>query len=626
MTSCTILDDVHERWNIVLRSPTDKHESLVSLLDETRQLQALLTSFINEREHMDDSDGIRSGQQLLDRVITKREIVEMQMKSRADASPVRPAEGARNEIKRVVHSVSGEVVAWSLDDDDLPPAGGEAHLLVFERSYSDDATNRNNNSTAVPSIVAAVNTTAVAAVGVSSAADGHSNTNGMSIRGVGAGAGTEGINNNNNNDNDDDELPRSSPYTARYKTPDDNQNPNPPMDPFGAGMSLTLSGVSTHTCPTHSSAASTSTPAPSSSSSSATKSSSHGHVTKRAKSKDERDDELIEGDAQHQHYHNEQKHEHKLGASTPIPSSVTPSAATAATSTTSPAIAVVDEWVTRHPNERYNRVKVLRDTLMGLVVLAIDRKNGEQVAIKLSHRSQVEAGRCLENPLKEAETLRRLSAMGGHRHVLQLLHESKCDSYYWSVLELASKGEFFDLVSRDGRLDNDVARRYFRQLCDGLHFVHSNGLCHLDLSLENCLLTESNELKICDFGVCRELPPDSKLFPGVKDHKPGKLGYMAPEIFACNPYDGRAADIWSLGIVLFIILTGVPPYSIPAASDARFKMVCIQRQLRSLLTHWKMINNVDPLAVELMQMMLSPADIRCSLDTIRSHPWLAATD
>jgi hypothetical protein len=353
----------------------------------------------------------------------------------------------KGEIKRVVDSVSGEAIAWSLDDDDLPPAGGEAHLLVFERSNSDDGTAAAVTSSTIASCSSSTSSTVstLRGVGAGSGAGNESRSSGSIQSKHQAAASASSLTDVNSND---DELPRSSPHTTRYKTPDDNQNPNPPVDPFGAGMSLSLSGFTTSSVATsgaatisslHIASVSASASASSgvvavvsssslsaSSSMGITKSSPSGHVAKRAKSKDERDDDLIEGDRCNDH-----KDEKKVATPAAIiPSTATtisPSGATAAGAASTSVI--VDEWKARHPNERYNRVKVLRDTLMGLVVLAIDRKNGQQVAIKLSHRGQVEAGRCLENPLKEAETLRRLGEKGGHRHVLSLLHESKCDRY-----------------------------------------------------------------------------------------------------------------------------------------------------------------------------------------------------
>jgi len=179
-------------------------------------------------------------------------------------------------------------------------------------------------------------------------------------------------------------------------------------------------------------------------------------------------------------------------------------------------------------------------------------------------------------------------------------------------------------VVQAGRLEDSVARKFFKQLVSGVEYIHNNMICHLDLSLENMLLSENEELKICDFGLAREMKDISK-FPAELRNKPGKLGYMAPEIFAGQPFDGKLADIYSMGVILFIILTGVPPFEMSSDSDARFRLI-YNGYLRKLLKTWNFLGIILEEAIDLLSHMLCPVEKRFSLENIIVHPWFKKVD
>ena len=96
---------------------------------------------------------------------------------------------------------------------------------------------------------------------------------------------------------------------------------------------------------------------------------------------------------------------------------------------------------------------------------------------------------------------------------------------------------------------------------------------------------------------------------------------MAPEIFARQRFDGVAADIYSCGVILFILLTGTPPYNTPDPSDARFRYI-YGGKLRALLQRWGFIGRIDEGAIQLLQMLLSPPDRRPTIRQILMHAWL----
>ena len=255
------------------------------------------------------------------------------------------------------------------------------------------------------------------------------------------------------------------------------------------------------------------------------------------------------------------------------------------------------------PHSRYTKIRTIRKTLFGKVVLYLDTERGRQVAIKLSDKALLERGttttgnKVAENPMEEICIMNILSGgllkpgvrreslpadvRAGERYVLTSLGEYEDAAFLYTVMPFCGKGEFFDLVCHDVRFAEEKAKKYFAQMVRGVRYMHAMGMVHLDLSLENLLMTDEDELKICDYGVTRQLhynseqqqPPQPELYRASTTNKPGKMGYMAPEIFSAKDFSGPLADVWSMGIVLFISLFGVPPYQIPAASDQRFALI-----------------------------------------------------
>lgn len=198
--------------------------------------------------------------------------------------------------------------------------------------------------------------------------------------------------------------------------------------------------------------------------------------------------------------------------------------------------------------------------------------------------------------------------------IVKLVAEAEDSTYYWTVLEFMPEGDAFDLVQRVGALPD--AKEHFRRLATAVSIMHAVGVAHLDLSLENCLVNAEGTMVLCDFGLARECGPDT-----IVSDKIGKLQYWAPEIFAGKPTKAFAADVWSLGVMLFLILVGAPPYKLPSISDKRYEYI-ISGRLDQLLRVWK--KAIDPLAVELMQMMLAPDRSRISLSAVLNHPWLSS--
>jgi len=187
-------------------------------------------------------------------------------------------------------------------------------------------------------------------------------------------------------------------------------------------------------------------------------------------------------------------------------------------------------------------------------------------------------------------------------------------------LEFVAGGELFDLLVRHGHFDEHVSRHFFLCLLAGLQHVHRANVCHLDVSLENMLVEEQSYAKLCDFGLARK----GRYFPGNKHIKPGKINYMAPEILAGKDFDGRMADVFSAGVVLFTMLTGHPPFECASLEDERYRLIA-EGRLGTLLSALRMADRVPVLAVELLSKMLAydPAKRPQCVEECAKHPWVA---
>ena len=189
--------------------------------------------------------------------------------------------------------------------------------------------------------------------------------------------------------------------------------------------------------------------------------------------------------------------------------------------------------------------RVLGSGSTGKVKQARNKKSGNRVAIKIIKKSIFQ-----EKPdfLKKVQREVAVMKTFKHSHLLSLIEVLESPNHIYLVLEFASRGELFDYLTSKGKLDPIEAIKFFRQIIYGLEYLHSNSICHRDLKPENLLLDEHNNIKIADFGFARWMK---------KDHLTtscGSIHYASPEIIKGGPYDGKPADIWSCGIILYTLL------------------------------------------------------------------------
>lgn len=182
------------------------------------------------------------------------------------------------------------------------------------------------------------------------------------------------------------------------------------------------------------------------------------------------------------------------------------------------------------------------------------------------------------------------------------------------VLELVTGGELFDKIVSEGRFNEEQARYYFRQLIEGVGYCHAQGVCHRDLKPENLLLDEHGNLKISDFGLSALYGGDEAGNRSTLLHTTcGTPNYVAPEVLADRGYDGRAADLWSCGVILYVLLAGFLPFDEPTMSALFRKIQRAEFSYPSWFT---------PQVRDLLDHILVPdPENRWGIAEIRTHPW-----
>ncbi|KAI3692106.1 hypothetical protein L6452_31915 [Arctium lappa] len=203
---------------------------------------------------------------------------------------------------------------------------------------------------------------------------------------------------------------------------------------------------------------------------------------------------------------------------------------------------------------KYEKGRLIGKGTFAKVYYARELSTGDSVAIKVINKDQVKDQGMVEQIQREISATRLVR----HPNIVQLREVLATKSKIYYVMEYVSGGELFAKVANGGRLKEDVARKYFQQLISAVDFCHSRGVSHRDIKPENLLLNGNDDLKITDFGF--SALPEQKRYDGLLHTQCGTPAYVAPEVLRKKGYDGAKADIWSCGVVLYVLLAGFLPF------------------------------------------------------------------
>ncbi|GMI92450.1 CBL-interacting protein kinase 25, SNF1-RELATED PROTEIN KINASE 3.25 [Hibiscus trionum] len=202
---------------------------------------------------------------------------------------------------------------------------------------------------------------------------------------------------------------------------------------------------------------------------------------------------------------------------------------------------------------KYEMGRLLGKGTFAKVYYGKELKSGESVAIKVIGKDEVKKEGMMEQIKREIAVMRLVR----HPNVVELKEVMATKTKIFVVMEYVRGGELFAKVFK-GKLKEDAARKYFQQLISAVDFCHSRGVSHRDLKPENLLLDENGDLKISDFGL--SALPEQLLNDGLLHTRCGTPAYVAPEVLRKKGYDGSKADIWSCGVILYVLLAGFLPF------------------------------------------------------------------
>ncbi|KAM4537393.1 serine/threonine-protein kinase MARK2 isoform 4-T4 [Odontesthes bonariensis] len=198
----------------------------------------------------------------------------------------------------------------------------------------------------------------------------------------------------------------------------------------------------------------------------------------------------------------------------------------------------------------YRLLKTIGKGNFAKVKLARHILTGKEVAVKIIDKTQLNSS-SLQKLFREVRIMKMLN----HPNIVKLFEVIETEKTLYLVMEYASGGEVFDYLVAHGRMKEKEARAKFRQIVSAVQYCHQKCIVHRDLKAENLLLDADMNIKIADFGFSNEFTLGNKL-----DTFCGSPPYAAPELFQGKKYDGPEVDVWSLGVILYTLVSGSLPF------------------------------------------------------------------
>ncbi|KAF9910079.1 serine/threonine-protein kinase KIN2 [Linnemannia zychae] len=263
----------------------------------------------------------------------------------------------------------------------------------------------------------------------------------------------------------------------------------------------------------------------------------------------------------------------------------------------------------------YHMSKTLGAGSMGKVKLGVHSRTRDKVAIKIIPRVQpnpnMTPAQQEKEDNRETRTIREASIMMvlHHPYIVSLYEVMVLPHHYYMILEHVDGGQMLDYIISHGKLKEKHARKFARQIASALDYCHRNSIVHRDLKIENILISKSGNIKIIDFGLSNLYSPRSHLSTFC-----GSLYFAAPELLNAKVYTGPEVDVWSFGIVLYVLVCGKVPFddqSMPAL-HAKIKRGFVEYPA------W-LSNDCRHL---LSKMLVTVPSQRATMAEVLAHPWM----
>ncbi|XP_032423476.1 serine/threonine-protein kinase SIK1 [Xiphophorus hellerii] len=254
----------------------------------------------------------------------------------------------------------------------------------------------------------------------------------------------------------------------------------------------------------------------------------------------------------------------------------------------------------------YEIIRTLGKGNFAVVKLAKHKVTKTQVAIKIIDKTRLSPSN-LEKIYREVQIMKLLN----HPHIIKLYQVMETKDMLYIVTEYAKNGEMFDHLTSNGRMSEDEARKKFWQILTAVDYCHRHHIVHRDLKTENLLLDANMNIKLADFGFGNFYNAGEPLSTWC-----GSPPYAAPEVFEGKEYEGPQLDIWSLGVVLYVLVCGSLPFDAPSlpalrqrVTEGRFRIPFFMSQDCENLIRKMLV--VDPAK-------------RISVTQIKQHRWMLA--
>ena len=277
----------------------------------------------------------------------------------------------------------------------------------------------------------------------------------------------------------------------------------------------------------------------------------------------------------------------------------------------------------------YKYGRLIGQGAFGKVNLGLNVLTGRVVAIKSFNKSNLNSNSENMKKIKyETNLMKKLN----HPNITKILELFEDREYILIIMEYINGGNLFSFLKKHRKVSEKTAKLLYRQIILGIKYMHEQGIVHRDIKLENILIDLNNNIKICDFGIGRVLSsPDQPLFDQC-----GTPMYIAPEILLCSKekgYKGFPVDIWSSGIVLYILLSGTLPFAFKNTSSSLSESNesnlsednnnNTELQYSIINKEPKPIENISKEAEDLLKKILKKnPEKRITCEEILNHPWM----
>jgi serine/threonine protein kinase len=251
--------------------------------------------------------------------------------------------------------------------------------------------------------------------------------------------------------------------------------------------------------------------------------------------------------------------------------------------------------------------RVLGRGSFSTVVMAKQEHTGRIVAIKVLSRHLLVEQDLVNNFMREITIFSKLS----HPNILRFYEILSDNDMIYVVMEYCAHKTLQDLIGEYGGLGESAAKTYVAQLASAIHYMHDNGVAHRDIKLENILLDDKDCLKLSDFGFSRE-----SLSGDLCTTTVGSPIYACPEIISLQQYDPKQADMWSLGVVIYILVMGEVPWKETSNLTSLFYQIQTSR--------YHIPQEMSSLFRSLIHSLMHPLpEMRLTASQVISHPWLS---